>query len=253
MPGLKFHEQGTIRTRSARHYRGFEGRVPAYPGKEMTSGQIKHNPYRSARYVISAHNLKQLPEDAGLEVAFAGRSNAGKSSAINALTDQKSLARTSKTPGRTQQIVIFDIDEQRRIADLPGYGYAKVPQRLRAHWRHVMQIYFNRRRSLQGVILVMDIRHPLRPFDEQMLNWCENTSVPCHVLLTKADKLKRGPAQATLLKVRKSLPFGATAQVFSASRRAGLDELITVLNGWYAIEEPANRARSESSRSENSG
>jgi len=219
----------------------------------MTSGQIKHNPYRSANYVISAHNLKQLPEDSGLEVAFAGRSNAGKSSAINALTDQKSLARTSKTPGRTQQIVIFDIDEQRRIADLPGYGYAKVPERLRAHWRHVMQIYFNRRQSLRGVILVMDIRHPLRPFDEQMLNWCEGSSVPCHVLLTKADKLKRGPAQATLLKVRKSLPFGATAQVFSARRRMGLDELIRILNGWYGIENSDDAERPESSRGEKSG
>jgi GTP-binding protein len=253
MPGLKFHESGTISTGSARHYRGFDGHVPAYPGKEMTSGQIKHNPYRSANYVISAHNLKQLPEDSGLEVAFAGRSNAGKSSAINALTDQKSLARTSKTPGRTQQIVIFDIDEQRRIADLPGYGYAKVPERLRAHWRHVMQIYFNRRQSLRGVVLVMDIRHPLRPFDEQMLNWCEGSSVPCHVLLTKADKLKRGPAQATLLKVRKSLPFGATAQVFSASRRMGLDELISILNGWYRIGYSGAAERPESSGGEKSG
>jgi GTP-binding protein len=219
----------------------------------MTSAPIKHNPYRSAHYVISAHNLKQLPEDSGIEVAFAGRSNAGKSSAINTLTDQKSLARTSKTPGRTQQIVIFDIDEQRRIADLPGYGYAKVPAQLRAHWRHVMQLYFNQRQSLKGVVLVMDIRHPLRPFDEQMLNWCESSAVPCHVLLTKADKLKRGPAQATLLKVRKSLPFVATAQVFSASRRMGLDELIRVLNGWYAIESPTDAGRPESSGSKKSG
>lgn len=219
----------------------------------MTSGQIKNNPYRSANYVISAHNLKQLPEDVGLEVAFAGRSNAGKSSAINTLTEQKALARTSKTPGRTQQIVIFSIDEQRRIADLPGYGYAKVPERLRAHWRHVMQIYFNRRLSLRGVVLVMDIRHPLRPFDEQMLKWCESSQVSCHVLLTKADKLKRGPAQATLLKVRKSLPFGATAQVFSASRRAGLDELITVLNDWYEIDSGGKEERSESGISKKSG
>jgi GTP-binding protein len=219
----------------------------------MTSAPIKHNPYRSAHYVISAHNLKQLPEDSGIEVAFAGRSNAGKSSAINTLTDQKSLARTSKTPGRTQQIVIFDIDEQRRIADLPGYGYAKVPAQLRAHWRHVMQLYFNQRQSLKGVVLVMDIRHPLRPFDEQMLNWCESSAVPCHVLLTKADKLKRGPAQATLLKVRKSLPFVATAQVFSASRRMGLDELIRILNGWYAIESLTDAGRPESSGSKKSG
>ena len=202
----------------------------------MTSETIKYNPYRSARYVISAHQLKQLPPDSGYEVAFAGRSNAGKSSAINTLTDQKSLARTSKTPGRTQQIVIFEIDDERRIADLPGYGYAKVPEKLRAHWRHVMQMYFDQRESLRGVVLVMDIRHPMKEFDQQMLAWCEASGVPCQVLLTKADKLKRGPAQATLLKVRKSLPQGATAQVFSAKNRGGLGELISRLNQWYELK-----------------
>jgi len=201
----------------------------------MTSASVKHNPYRSANYVISAHTLKQLPPDSGFEVAFAGRSNAGKSSAINALTDQKSLARTSKTPGRTQQIVIFDIDEVRRIADLPGYGYAKVPEQLRAHWRQVMQQYFNQRRSLRGVVLVMDIRHPLRTFDEQMLEWCSLSDVQCHVILTKADKLKRGPAQATLLQVRKQIPPGATAQTFSSKSREGLAELIARLDQWYEL------------------
>lgn len=204
----------------------------------MKSKPVNYNPYRQASYVISAHKLNQLPDDSGMEVAFAGRSNAGKSSAVNRLTDQKSLARTSKTPGRTQQIVIFDIDEQRRIADLPGYGYAKVPAKLKAHWRSVMQQYFIQRSCLQGVVLVMDIRHPLRPFDEQMLSWCESSGVPCHVLLTKADKLKRGPAQATLLKVRKSLPSGATVQVFSAKSRDGLPELIRHLNSWYDIDPP---------------
>jgi len=202
----------------------------------MTLESRKSNPYRSASYVISAHTLQQLPPDNGFEVAFAGRSNAGKSSAINALTDQKSLARTSKTPGRTQQIVIFDIDEHRRIADLPGYGYAKVPEKLRAHWREIMQLYFNQRRSLRGVVLVMDIRHPLRPFDEQMLDWCAVSGVPCHVLLTKADKLKRGPAQSTLFQVRKRLPGGSTAQVFSSKSRAGLAELIAQLNQWYELD-----------------
>lgn len=166
----------------------------------MTSTVRKHNPYRTASYVISAHHLKQLPADSGYEVAFAGRSNAGKSSAINTLTEQKSLARTSKTPGRTQQIVIFDLDEERRIADLPGYGYAKVPQKLKAHWQQVMQRYFEQRKCLRGVVLVMDIRHPMKPFDEQMLAWCSASGVPCHVLLTKADKLKRGQAATTLLK-----------------------------------------------------
>jgi GTP-binding protein len=204
----------------------------------MTSAKRKHNPYRAAHYVISAHHLRQLGEDTGYEVAFAGRSNAGKSSAINALTGQKSLARTSKTPGRTQQIVLFEIDAERRIADLPGYGYAKVPEQLRAHWRELMQAYFERRRSLRGVVLVMDIRHPLRPFDEQMLAWCAAAAVPCHVLLTKADKLKRGPAQSTLLQVRKALPTGATAQVFSARTPHGLDDLIDRLDLWYELGGP---------------
>ena len=208
----------------------------------MKSKPEKYNPYRQAHYIISAHKLNQLPDDSGMEVAFAGRSNAGKSSAINRLTDQKSLARTSKTPGRTQQIVIFDIDEHRRIADLPGYGYAKVPAKLKAHWRSVMQQYFIQRTCLRGVVLVMDIRHPLRPFDEQMLSWCESSGVPCHVLLTKADKLKRGPAQATLMKVRKSLPLGATVQVFSAKSRDGLPELIRLLNSWYDIDPPEPKA-----------
>ena len=136
-------------------------------------------PYHSAHYVISAHRLDQLPPDEGFEVAFAGRSNAGKSSAINALTGQKSLARTSKTPGRTQQIVIFEIDAERRIADLPGYGFARVPEKLKAHWRAVMQRYFEERACLRGVILVMDARHPMKPFDEQMLAWCSASGVPC--------------------------------------------------------------------------
>jgi len=120
----------------------------------------KVNPFRIARYVISAHQLKQLPADRGIEVAIAGRSNAGKSSAINTFTDQKSLARTSKTPGRTQQIVIFELDEDRRIADLPGYGYAKVPAKLKAHWRTVMERYFQTRECLRGVVLVMGNGYP---------------------------------------------------------------------------------------------
>ncbi len=206
--------------------------------KSKSGGLHPRNPYRSASYVISAHNLKQLPEDEGFEVAFAGRSNAGKSSAINALTDQKSLARTSKTPGRTQQIVIFSIDPQRRIADLPGYGFAKVPKKLRAHWRHVMGIYFNRRQSLKGTILVMDIRHPMRQFDDQMLSWSAASGLPCHILLNKADKLKRGPAQSTLLQIRKNLPALATVQLYSSKTRAGLEILIEKLNLWYEFDLP---------------
>ena len=193
----------------------------------------KTNPFRIAQYVLSAHELKQLPKDRGIEVAIAGRSNAGKSSAINAFTDQKSLARTSKTPGRTQQIVIFELDENRRIADLPGYGYAKVPVKLKEHWRRVMERYFQTRECLRGVVLVMDIRHPMREFDQQMLAWCDAANIPCHILLTKADKLKRGPAQSTLLKVRRDLPAIASIQVFSSSKKTGLDELVDKLADWY--------------------
>jgi GTP-binding protein len=196
-----------------------------------------HNAYRQAEYLISAHNLHQLPNDKGWEVAFAGRSNAGKSSAINALTEQKALARTSKTPGRTQQIVIFTIDEQRRIADLPGYGYAKVPAKLRAHWQEVLQVYFETRQSLRGVVLLMDIRHPMRPFDQQMVAWCTAKGLPVHLVLTKGDKLKRGPAQSTLLKLRRSLPTGASVQILSTLSGEGKDDLIIRLNQLYGFDE----------------
>lgn len=197
----------------------------------------KPNPFRQARYLLSAHELSQLPPDQGVEIAIAGRSNAGKSSALNALTGQKSLARTSKTPGRTQQIVIFPLDDGRRIADLPGYGYARVPAALKRHWQAVMEAYFRNRRCLRGVVLVMDIRHPMRPFDDQMLAWCEAAHVPCHVLLTKADKLKRGPSQAALLSVRKRLPGLATAQVFSARTGAGVEELVETLSRWFGFDQ----------------
>lgn len=193
----------------------------------------KTNPFRIATYVLSAHELRQLPEDAGIEVAIAGRSNAGKSSAINTLTDQKSLARTSKTPGRTQQIVIFELDENRRIADLPGYGFARVPPKLKAHWQHVMARYFETRNCLRGVVLVMDIRHPMKDFDRQMLRWCALAEISCHVLLTKADKLKRGPAKSTLLKVQRELPHNASAQIFSSTNKTGLEELVDKLSAWY--------------------
>ena len=202
-----------------------------------------HPAFRSARYTISAHQPRQLPPDEGIEIAFAGRSNAGKSSAINALTDQKSLARTSRTPGRTQQIVYFELDPERwpgrRLADLPGYGYAKVPDKLKDHWRQFMQRYFDTRRSLGGVVLIMDVRHPMTPFDRQMLQWCVDAQVACHVVLTKADKLKRGPAQSTLLKVQRVLPEGASAQLLSAKSRDGVGALTSVLRAWMDIDPPS--------------
>lgn len=198
----------------------------------------EYNPFRKARYQLSAHHLRQLPPDAGFEVAIAGRSNAGKSSAINRLTGQNSLARTSKTPGRTQQIVMFELDISRRIADLPGYGYARVPPKLKQHWQAVMSTYLQSRRCLKGMVLVMDIRHPLKPFDQQMINWGVSSDLPCHVLLSKSDKLKRGPGQSTLLSVRKAMPDGGptsqcTAQTFSAKTGEGLEQWLRVLKTWF--------------------
>lgn len=191
--------------------------------------------YNAARYTLSAAKLAQLPEDNGFEVAFAGRSNAGKSSAVNALTRQNKLARTSKTPGRTQQIVIFEMNNNRRLMDLPGYGYAKVPEALRKDWKQLMAEYFAIRKSLHGVVLLMDVRHPMKPFDEQMLEWSVRNMIPCHILLTKADKLKRGPSQAALLKLKRNLPKLASAQLFSAKTRDGVGPLIEKLNGWLQL------------------
>lgn len=193
-------------------------------------------PYRSASYLTSAHDVGDLPPDTGYEVAFAGRSNSGKSSAINALTGQKSLARTSKTPGRTQQLVYFRLDDHRRLVDLPGYGYANVPDSVRAHWQGVMDAYFHRRKSLRGVVLLMDIRHPLAAFDRQMLEWCLASELPAHVVLTKADKLTRSEARGTLATVRGELAQGVTVQLFSARQRAGIEELTRRIAPWYGYD-----------------
>ncbi|MGH8155500.1 MAG: ribosome biogenesis GTP-binding protein YihA/YsxC, partial [Rhodanobacteraceae bacterium] len=149
------------------------------------------NPLRGATYVVAAHRIDQLPPDAGREIAIAGRSNAGKSSAINALTAQAALARTSKTPGRTQQLVVFALPDGRRLVDLPGYGYAKVPPALREHWHRVIDAYLRKRQSLCGLVLVADIRHAPAAFDRQMLAFCAAIRLPCVMLLSKADKLAR--------------------------------------------------------------
>ncbi|MGK0335481.1 MAG: GTP-binding protein, partial [Candidatus Azotimanducaceae bacterium] len=158
-------------------------------------------PLSEATFLKSAATLQQCPADLGAEVAFCGRSNAGKSSALNCLTDQKKLARTSKTPGRTQLINFFSLSESLRLVDLPGYGYAKVPPKMKAEWQRNLDDYLRGRDSLRGLIQVMDIRHPLREFDKLMLEWSESAELPVHILLTKADKLKRGPQQSTLLGV----------------------------------------------------
>jgi len=198
--------------------------------------------FNTAKYQISASKLNQCPEDIGAEVAFAGRSNAGKSSAINALTQQTNLARTSKTPGRTQLINFFSLNiEGLRIVDLPGYGYAKVPVAMKQHWQQHLDEYLQKRECLQGVVLVMDIRHPMKEFDEMMVGWCQATGIPLHVLLTKADKLKRGPQQSTLLKLRKELKAvlgdKVSVQVFSALKKQGVDVLQNRLSSWMLPEE----------------
>jgi GTP-binding protein len=198
--------------------------------------------FQSAEFITSAPSLKQCPDDVGCEVAFAGRSNAGKSSAINTLTRNKNLARTSKTPGRTQMINFFQLGEDQRLVDLPGYGYAKVPVAMKAQWDRHMAEYLQARKSLGGLILLMDIRHPLQDYDRQILNWAAQAGLPVHILLTKSDKLKRGPAQSTLLKVEsflREMDPGITlltVQTFSSLKKLGLPELEAQLNHWLSAD-----------------
>ncbi|NOZ10521.1 MAG: YihA family ribosome biogenesis GTP-binding protein [Gammaproteobacteria bacterium] len=190
------------------------------------------------RFILGAHKLTQCPEDEGWEVAFAGRSNVGKSSALNAITGRRSLARISKTPGRTQQINFFVLDEgERRLVDLPGYGYAKVSHAMRRHWDQTLERYLQSRQSLQGLVLIVDSRHPLKEFDQRMLAWCGQVQMPVHILLTKADKLSRSQAQVALLGLQKTLERdfpGACAQLFSAPKRQGVEEVSDRLEAWLA-------------------
>ncbi|MGD7034167.1 ribosome biogenesis GTP-binding protein YihA/YsxC [Methylotuvimicrobium buryatense] len=195
--------------------------------------------YHQAKFINSAPHVKDAPEDIGLEVAFAGRSNAGKSSAINTLTGQKSLARISKTPGRTQLLNFFSITESTRFVDLPGYGYAKVPLEIKKQWHRMIETYLNNRKTLCGIVLVMDIRHPLTEFDLQMVDWCKQSRLPLHILLTKADKLKFGAAKNTLLAVQKEISGAqvpVTVQLFSALKRQGVDEIHQLLDQWLNFE-----------------
>jgi GTP-binding protein len=191
--------------------------------------------YRGAQFLTSAAKLSQCPPDTGWEVAFAGRSNAGKSSAINSLTNNKKLAKTSKTPGRTQLINFFELSDCQRLVDLPGYGFAKVPLAVKREWTKQLEIYLQNRQCLRGLILLMDVRHPLQPFDRQMLGWALQASMPVHILLTKADKLKRGAAGTALLQVRAELKPQeelTSVQLFSALKHEGHKELIAILDGW---------------------
>jgi GTP-binding protein len=195
--------------------------------------------YRRATFLTSAAKVAQCPPDTGWEVAFAGRSNAGKSSAINSLTNNRKLARTSRTPGRTQLINFFSLSEQQRLVDLPGYGYAKVPQKVKDAWIKQLEAYLRERRSLRGLILLTDSRRPLQPFDQQMIGWAAQADMPVHLLLTKSDKLSRGPAKQTLLQVRGKLAHLGdlvSCQLFSALKHQGHEELIAVLDRWLTDE-----------------
>lgn len=199
--------------------------------------------YHRARFVTSAARLCQAPPDQGFEVAFAGRSNAGKSSAINALTQQSQLARTSKTPGRTQLLNFFTLDTQRRLVDLPGYGYAQVPEAVKQQWQREMTAYLTGRKSLRGVVLLMDIRHPLKEFDQQMVQLSEQIPLPLHILLTKADKLKWGAANQSLMQLRNQLKERherISLQLFSALKRQGITELHALLDEWFEMTDSDN-------------
>ncbi|ANH11600.1 TPA: ribosome biogenesis GTP-binding protein YihA/YsxC [Legionella pneumophila] len=194
------------------------------------------NLYSKAVFLKSAARVNQLPEDSGYEVAFAGRSNAGKSSALNCLTNNKNLARTSKTPGRTQLINLFSLDEQRRLVDLPGYGYAKVAMEVKLEWQKNLAHYLEARQCLRGLILLMDVRHPLKDLDQILVNWALHRELPVHILLTKADKLSRSEVKNAVLKVRQYYELAehlVSVQAFSSVKKDGVEELISVLDRWY--------------------
>lgn len=196
--------------------------------------------YFQAKFINSSPELKSTPPDEGLEIAFAGRSNAGKSSAINTLTHQSSLARTSKTPGRTQALNFFEINAEKRFVDLPGYGYAKVPLPVKKKWHELMETYLTKRKSLCGMILVMDVRHPLTEFDWQMIEWCRYSQLPLHIILTKADKLNFGAAKSVMLKIQKELnelPMTLTIQLFSSLKKSGVDEIHVALDKLFSAQQ----------------
>lgn len=198
--------------------------------------KMKH--YQKAKFLLSVADLKQLPPDLGMEVAFVGRSNAGKSSVLNELTHNKNLARVSKTPGRTQFLNFFVLDETRRLVDLPGYGFARVPDEVRERWVETLDGYFQTRESLKGLILVMDIRHPLQELDLNILAASSEASLPTHILLNKADKLGKNELRKTEQVVRKGLePYGdeVSYQVFSALKGTGVKELQALLNSWFSF------------------
>ena len=193
-----------------------------------------------ATFTISAPDIRKLPEDSGIEVAFAGRSNAGKSSALNTLTNQKSLARTSKTPGRTQLINVFEIAENKRLIDLPGYGFAKVPLEMKKKWQKALGEYLEKRECLRGIVILMDIRHPLKDLDMDLIQWAVDSELSILVLLTKSDKLSQGKASTEVLKVKKALKdlnADLTVQAFSSLKRTGSEQADKVICNWFQDED----------------
>ncbi|MFU8797658.1 MAG: ribosome biogenesis GTP-binding protein YihA/YsxC [Gammaproteobacteria bacterium] len=194
--------------------------------------------YSNAKFLKSAAKLIQLPDDEGREVAFAGRSNAGKSSGMNVITGLKGLARISKTPGRTQLINIFELDDKHRLVDLPGYGYAKVSEEIKARWQHTLGQYLQKRTCLCGLILFMDVRHPLKDMDLSMIDWAAKSHLPVHILLTKSDKLSRGAASSTLHTVRKASEgyTHISVQLFSALKKTGVDAAREKLDEWLYLK-----------------
>lgn len=203
--------------------------------------------FQNATFFISAHNLRDLPAQTGIEVAFAGRSNAGKSSALNTLANHNRLAYVSKQPGRTQLINFFALGDERFLVDLPGYGYAKVPEAMRKHWQMTLSSYLSQRDCLCGLVLVMDIRHPLTPLDRQMLDWFCPSGRPVHILLSKSDKLSRSAAMLVLQSVRKEVTQGwgnCTVQLFSSLKKQGVEEAETIISQWLyppASESPEHQ------------
>ncbi|WP_248289607.1 ribosome biogenesis GTP-binding protein YihA/YsxC [Thalassotalea sp. Y01] len=190
-----------------------------------------------AQFILSAPDIRKLPDDTGVEVAFAGRSNAGKSSALNTLTNQKSLARTSKTPGRTQLINVFDIRENRRLIDLPGYGYAKVPLEMKKKWQKSLAEYLEKRESLKGLVVLMDIRHPLKDLDVDLIQWANDCQLPVLALLTKADKYKSGKRSSEVLKVKKvckELHSDIKVIAFSSLNKVGLEQATSIIGDWFS-------------------
>jgi GTP-binding protein len=195
--------------------------------------------YSQAKFSISAPDISHLGQDDGIEVAFAGRSNAGKSSALNRLTRQKSLARTSKTPGRTQLINVFELDGGRRLIDLPGYGYAKVPMAIKLKWQKSLGEYLQKRESLKGLVVLMDIRHPFKDLDQELIQWAVSADLPVLALLTKADKFKSGKRKTQLMMAREAaMAFcgDVTVHLFSSLNGLGLDNSEAVLDLWFNYE-----------------